>query len=1107
MGLLSGALVRAGVLFSGLSVCRTLVLVAMLVGETCSVGAMANPVVQLTLSADVSGGGPKRPELPQRVIIVVDGSGSMHLEEDGVERWTSVQEQLRADLRSLAASGVPVKLTVVKFGSKPSSVERPGDSGWSGTLAGPADLSQVAGDVTYRLGQPSGDTALFLSMQDAIRALDTDLASGRYSGGQLIIYSDGADSSKVTMFSSYDRLRGETIQAVKELRARFPLSNVILRTFGKEARAVAAELPDVVDLTGMALSAPPKLTQLAFDPPAAAMDALRVARRQQVVVRAAGIAPQVIEGVRVTLKIGDRETVAVAQGDRWVADLDLPQSDRGLDVQVMARAAGVAEARAVIRAPALELPANPREWGLPSCGSGWGVVCGMGEPVSLAVQVPADQATVRWSSRDGDWTATGVSVEHPGFSSPGQHELRVEVRTRDGARSETLIVHALDPSLSIEGPASATVGEDADLRINPKSGALASGARPTQVKWFVDGQPAGEGTELKVRFRQRGKAAVMAEVMMGACGSEVPARATLLVSIAPVPSVALGDTDIVRGAGELNRIPARVMVASRVAAVRFAFPGGVESRAVLGEASAGDDSVVSVPLPADLSLSGTQIEVTATPEVRGDDGRVDAAASERASTRRTYAVRDPNPEVRIDQPTEGQEATYEVELPVVVSIAGARADVGAVKSIMLEWSDGRTQSIQPRDQLARAAITPRFGAGEPSLTLRAVALDGAGRPIGAPQELLIALRQPKLALRASVDQLHRDSASPADLSVTLASQDGAAGWEGGITSTEWMVQPRSAAVVASESKTKVALQVQGTYEIEVSAVVRRGVRDETVGPLKIPVVVDRIVPSYRVTQLNSTGQVGTVIGEQMLRVQDRTSGPVASRHFSIRREGGEWRPIKAESFKLEQAMRRGERLEVRGTFTSIDGSVVEGEAVEFLASPDHNWPIVAVVAVCCLGIIAASWWLCHANEFLGATASWSADETGTEARVQNRIHWIRGTAKCSIITKRVRLPLPPMYGETYAWLADLRKRRAFLEMGGNLAAPQLSHPAGVGITSGSRSGRVRRTTLQPTADASRPVFLTISPSPVAAFIGWMSFTIVVTVILAGFAFIFFRGYI
>ena len=1070
--------------------------------------AQAQDSVKLVLAADVSPGGRATPVLPQRVIFVVDGSGSMYLEEAGVERWTSVANQLRADIRALATGGVPVELTVVKFGDRPSSVASPGSDGWSGTLAGAADAPQVASDVVYRLGKPSGTTALFLSMQDAIKALDADLSSGRYSGGQVIIYSDGADSSKTNMFSQYETLRRDSISAVRQLRSRHPLSNVIIRTFGEEARAVAKDLPDIVDLTGSSLPAPPRVTQLSFVPSTVPMAALRGPRLQRIAIEARGLSDELRDGIEVTLRVGDTRAIAQPVSGGWSASIDLPEAPRGLDVEVLARATGSPDARAMVRAPALALPSSPTEWGLPKCGSKWGMTCLVGKPVPLSVRVPSEGVTVQWAAADGAWREAGPAVSHPGFSAPGTYAITVEVRTPDGSRADTVNLVAIDPTLEIEGPSSASVGEAVTFRIGSQSGALASGARAADVRWLVDGRPAGKGAELKTSFGQRGRAMITAEVEISACGTVDRAAGSMIVPVAPVPSVELGDADLVRGAGSLNRLPVRVMLASRVSAVRLSFNGGAESRAVISQAGGSDDATIEVAVPADVCAREGELTVAATPEVKGDDGKVDESASARARATRSYKVRLPNPKVMIDEPSVGQEATFERELPIRLHVEGSDAEVAAVKSVRLQFNGEREQDLPiGSDRRASAAVTPRFATGESRLAIRATALDASGSPVGQSQEREIALRQPKLELRTSADQVRRDSSAPADLTIALASPDGAPGWEAGVSSTIWTVEPTGIASVASETKSKLVLQVEGIGEMSVSAQVRRGGLDERIEPVKIPVVLDPVNPRYLVTELNSTRQVGTVIGERMLRIYDRTEGPVASRQFFLRREGADWEPISAESFQLVPASKAGERVEVRGTFTGLDGATVEGKPVQFLASPGHNWALVAVVGLVCAGVIAASWWLCFNNEFLGAVAAWSADDAGHHLRIRSRIRWLRGTARCSVITKRVRIPLPAMYGDEYAWLADLRKRRAFIEMGGSLASPQLTESGGVGLASGSRHDRVRRTTLQPTAQGAEPVYLSISPSASAAFIGWMSFTATATVVLAVFAFLFFRGYI
>lgn len=1065
---------------------------------------------ELVIVAGVDVGGQAgRPSLPLRVIFVVDGSASMLKDEAGSTRWNAVAQRISADVLDLAGAGTPVEITVVKFGDRPSSVAAPGNSGWSGTLASSTDAPQVAADVIHRLGAPSGGTALFASMRDAIQALDRDLLSGRYSGGQVIVYSDGEDSSKTSPFGGYDGLKAATVEAVRDLRRRHPLSNVALRTFGEDARAVARELPELVDLSGKGLRVPPRVASLAFRDGIVPISPLGQPRTQRLAVRAEGLPPELSSAVSVSVRVGDN----VLAGDLpFVADLALPASDTGLDVLVAASATGVPEARAIVRAPALVLPSDPREWGLPSCGSGWGLSRGVGEAIPLSVRLPEGQGTVLWSCRDDSgWNRTGTSAIHPGFPRPGSYRFGVEVRTKDGARSAELLVSVTDATLSVKGPSSANVGEPSVYRLESTSGAILSGARVSDVQWLVDGRPAGTGPELHAAFAQRGKALVSAEVPVSACGDQVRARGSMVVSVAPVPALEFGDVELVRGAGDLNRIPVRVMVASRVGAIKLTFNDGSPVRATVSQASSTDDAIVQVPVPPDAVSRDGRLAVRAIPEIRGDDGRIDSAASSRAAAGRDYTIRAPSPFVSIDEPVVGHEAPYEVPLPVRMHVEGSPADLGAARAIRVAMSGSPPEELPlGADGKGVLSVTPRFASGESDLVIRAVAIDRDGSPIGAEQVRTVKLRQPLLRLQASADQLHRDSKAPADLVVFVVSPEGGTGWEAAVTGTEWSVLPPGGCEVASETATKLVLRVAGTQEVEVRALVARAGGAASLGPVRVPVIVDPIRPDFRVTEFDSSRQVGTVIGERMLKVDDRTSGPVSRRRFEIRREGGDWEPIEnPESFKFPTATSPGQRIAVRATYIAIDGAEVPGGTQEFLASPDHNWAMVAVAALACLGLSVGAGRICHGNEFLGASASWSADRLGTSLKQSVRIRWLRGINTCSVVSKRARLVLPAMYGaeDEFDWLDELRRQRIVLEMGGNLAKPRLTGGAQVAVSDSSRNGRVLMTTIQSTKEGAAPVYLSIDPSPVAAHLAWMSLTASLTVIWAIFAFVFLRGYI
>lgn len=1082
---------------------------------SCALGVTreshAQATVELKLSAGVSGRAVAgRALLPQRVMMVVDGSGSMDVTEGGVRRWKLVLDAIRGDIATLATAGVPIELTVVKFGSNQSDVDARGASGsWHGMVLSVPDAAQVSEDVVSNLGTPGGGTALMLSIQNAVSAMARDLGSGRYSGGQIIVYSDGEDSAKTAVFGNYDVLKPDTIAAIRKLRGDHSLTNIVIRPFGEEAKRVSKELPDTVDLASGSLpQLPPSVASLGLSPNLLDISPIRAKSVLHVVVRSDDIREDLAQGISVTVLAGGRKHPAVLSAGLWTADIDLPRSDNGCDIVVSARTASVPDATAHIVAPALVLPTNPREWGLPECSGSWGLSCLVGQPVNLSVRVPADAAKVTWSATDGSgWSAEGASVVHGAFTAPGSHSIAVTVTTADGKKTETLTVKAIDPSVAIEGPNFIDVGRAATFRVLPTSGALLSGARSGDIRWFVDGRPAGEGATLKLSPRQRGKVSVVAELPIVACGQTVRATGSLYSAVNAVPSVELGDTVLVRGA--LNRIPARVLVASRVGAVKFTVAGGAEVRAVIADTSAADSASVSMSVPAELLRSGDKVTIRAMPEIKGDDGKVDTEASRSATVERVYSIRNPDPSVVIDEPTVGQEASYEVALPVKFHVEGSLADIAAVANVRVEYSDGTHQDLRVgKDLVATASCTPRFAtSGQRSLAIKAFAIDADGNQIGKKVDRTVALHQPTLQLQPSSVTVHRQSLAPGELTVSIVCPEKASDWERGISQTTWIVEPSGAVVIASQSPTQIVLQISGTQEVSVTAVITRGGQEERIGPVKVPVVVDLIKPDYKVTTLNSAFQIGTVIGEQVLRIQDRTEGPVASRQFLLRREGGDWVEINPSSFKFTAAPRPGEKIEVKAFFTSIDGSVVETGVQEFTASPDHKWWLVAILVIVGLALSGLCWFLTQNNEFLGARAVWSADESGSTDGGKMTIRWLQGRAKCSIITKRAMIPLPRMFEGNFEWMETLHERRAFLEWGGSIIKPRLNREFDGAVTDGLRdNAKVRRTTIQPRSSGD-PLYLSIDPSPTAAFLSWATLLASLACIWIAFVLLFFRGYI
>jgi hypothetical protein len=852
------------------------------------------------------------------------------------------------------------------------------------------------------------------------------------------------------------------------------------------------------------------------------MEPLRSARGQRITVRSQGLDESLAQGVGVQFVMVDAGGQPSGQPIRaeyrngaWSAEIALPASERGLDVRVLAEAPGIAPTAAVVRAPALALPPNVRDWGLPKCGSEWGTSCVVATPVPLSVRVPGNQ--VRWFSEDGSWSAQGASVSHPGFAKAGEYRVGIEVRTEDGAKKEWLTVRAIDPTLEIvqERP-SANVGDEVSYRVSPQSGAIASGARTSDVRWFIDGQQVGSGGSLKTRFQQRGKALVSAEVSVDVCGVQQRATGSCLTAVVPVPSVELIKAELVSGAGGANSIPVRVMVASRVAAVELKFNGAAPVRTPIAQVSSTDDATIMVEVPAQFTSAPGTVSVAATPEVRGDNGKVDSAASSAGRREDKYEVRKPDPRIIFDEPVTGFVAAYESQVPIKLHLEGTPADLGAVSKVHVEYSDGRSADIAVgKDAKGAASVTPRFASGTAKLGISATAIGSDGKPLGKVEKCSVDLRQPKLQMVASVDQVHRTSKSPADLVFRIECSENSGHWDESIESTDWTVMPEGIAVAASQDKTKLVLQVNGIGELQVKATVRRAGGSEVLGPVRVPVVIDPVKPNFRVTELNSATQVGTVIGERMIRIHDRTDGPVASRSFEIRRDGGEWMPISSpDSFMFAAATQRGQRVEVRGTFTSIDGTVVIGDVQEFRASPDHNWALVAVAALVSIGLLVAAARLCLNNQYLGATVAWG-NEFDPDGDLQPiRLH---GPNRCNLLTKQAQLELPgipmnvPEDDRNWAWLKSLTEGGFHVTLGGEFPEPQLlngkqrSTQAQISLY-GNMGGDVRRYTVASALSRSQ-VWFEIQPSATVKQISWLSLTAVSTAVACGFAYLFIGGYI
>jgi hypothetical protein len=1049
---------------------------------------------------------------PFRVLMVVDGSSSMRNPEPGAKapRWDGVKDAIRIDLRKLASAGVPIELTVAQFSDRPTEIAK--GKGFRATFSA-GQVETVSRDVIANLDQPSGETALHRSIHDALNALMADLATGRYSGGQLIIYSDGQDSAKTSIGGDFPGLFAQTQKLLAALRAKHREASVCIRPFGRDAKLVADELAklDFEDLSKVELAPPPKVVALKLSPGAQTIGSLAAARAQAIAVRPEGLDADAIRSIEVTLIDGQRRTPAPFVDGAWRATIALDRSEAGAQIKVVASGLGVAPATAEVTAEALSLPPRPDAWGLPRCGGSWGVAAGIGQPIPLSIRVPSDK--VEWSSvGEPNWSAKGATVEHPGFAKPGTYQLRATVRAPDGAASADVRVTAVDPTLVVAAPKAAlTAGSPVVLRIEPSSPAIASGASARDVTWYVDGTEIGKGESVRWSASRRGRFRVEASAPLSACGNDFICRGVAWIDVSAVPSVELGDAELVRGA-LINRIPARIFESSRVKAIVVTLNGGTPSRITVPAGNGSGESSVEIPVPSEAIGPSNRLRVDVKPDIKTDDGRpAPDEEVKKGSTSREYAVRAPQPKVRFTSPMRGKEAAYETELVIELGLEGAPEDVAVVEAVLVDTGGGEPVKLLPGS--LRTARIPRFAEHKGTLRLRATPIGRDGTPVGGPDAsdaMEVTLTQTPLVLKRADGEpaIRWKTATPPTAKFTIESPGSATGWESTISGApDWTVSPPGAARIVSAGRTELVVEVSGSTSFAVQARVRReGAPDSVLGPIDVPVVVDPVQPKFSVTHVGSDSAVRAVVGEATLRIHDQSAGPVVGKSFTLRREGMPDQAIESpESFVFAEATGRGQSASVVGTFVGMDGSTTV-VTQEFIASKDHNWVLVAGAALIAVALSALALRLCTDNELLGAEYVWSGDSLGNTAPTGRlKIRWLgRGQARTSVVTKRASIRLPTFYGEDYAWLRGIGRMR--IEIGGNLARPQLDHATDAIAITPQGSERNRKIEIRHVRDGN-PVYLQIWPSPTADFIAWTCSLALLALIWGAFSLAFFRGYI
>jgi hypothetical protein len=547
----------------------------LLIGLACTVPVKAQgPQLGIT-ARQISGGdavATAAAPAPGYLLLVVDGSGSM----DGDGRWARVRADVRQEVASLKGS-TPVYIHVIKFGTKQNkpSFEFLKPEGPYLARSEP-ELSRTAAEIAGtdaskgRLGEPYGETPLYQAMRMAAQEAQARLEAGSVDWASIVIFSDGKDSTRES--------ESAAVQALKSVQSRHPDAfSASIRPYGKEAEKLADELTRQVPflkLGGAAPPPPPKPARFEFTINESSIALGKVPEAREITLDLALPADSAkwIDRLEFRLQGVDRPLERIGSKLK----VPVPASPDGRLLKLTATSRKDDFVRSVnLAVTALKLPPNVKAaLKLPDGCQTW--TCRAGEPCGLSVAVDA--------SANPTWTIPGVAdpirgaVLNHAFRA-GEHSVKVMAKTEDGRSETTVIVLAIDPTISLQEAAPPgsrfDAGKPITFRIKADSPGLIPLAGVTRsLVWSVNGTEQKQWTNresIEYTPTDAGSLRVEAKCVLSACGSSgLVSSAVQSLDVNAVPGIDLvPPPSILRGTG--GSVTVLVRVAKNVSAVDCSF--------------------------------------------------------------------------------------------------------------------------------------------------------------------------------------------------------------------------------------------------------------------------------------------------------------------------------------------------------------------------------------------------------------------------------------------------------------------------------------------------------------------------------------------------------
>jgi hypothetical protein len=1076
-------------------------------------------VIQLSKSAT-------RETRPGLVVLILDHSRSMGGNEGvpaaygGKTRWqASLADAVSRIDNALANEPGEVDLRAYGFASKPAEYDHYRPLPRLTRRDGSGSVKVALG----RMGEPNGETALYISVRNIAQGLLRDNALAAYGWVWVVLYSDGDDSQ------NSEKEKAAMCSALSEL-SHNPRVCIDYLPIGNAVNALDANCGGL-RRTGLGQIQAPVVYRLNSEPNPLRLAGGKAGGNLETRIQWKGIASTAdarfdLQGApaglsvlkdpnedRLTWKLPD--TLSDGAGFQMVISVPLPDSPNRISVS-----------NEVI-IPPLAMP--PTISGLPeACAENGGkrtLVKGRGEIVQISPILPAD-AEVSWRISPGGGAQSGP-VFREGSLAPGAYEVRITA-SRPGSKeiSDTVVVHVVETHVDIVpagGAKEVLAGDDFPVSARPQLAGLPDFMRGRMEAvadaWRVGGQrQRSKGLSLTAKFSESGRLAVDFIAPVETCHGSVCFLGSTTFEVKPGISVRVATDRIIQGLAQsvLVEVSDRDLVDHVLVSidkggtwVQTHYKGS-ERRNVLAE----------TPLIAlkaiDSAKVGNKLTVWARPVRKRADGTItDPSDPENIKRQRVAEVELVPPEIELT--VKGMSADAEVAygrpVPLEIVVSGHEGDL--VKEVEVRIKSGaapcklggmakgdkapdgfvslwRSDVLKPDEKMGR------------DLELEFVALDGS-RSL-ARKTITVHPMAPRPILVTDKAGLITWSGGPENVPTVVVKLVESGSKEpypdALVQSVTWKAS--GAIELASppgERSQMVSLRPVRKGQALVEVVMRGPSGEQTANlPIKVdpaPLTAEN-APQLRVVKAGSPGtRFGRgsdfwVRGSATLDLasegkpgayQSRTIELVRGKEKTVlpSEQGIAFPGLKASwssTLALGEFWRkpRPTPCAVRVTWVPWGESkdAATSKVAEFDAVAGPSWLQGLALGLAALGLVFLAWQMGVNNENLGKTVQWQKEDGKGIGRV-SKMTPFNSRSRYSLFSKRVtiKLPLRPG-GAEYDWLADSEIKKDRLSLKGAKLNPTSDH------------GKLQVEKEDGTLSGVRPKHLDGSHSPVNLFMSLSS---------------------